>query len=371
MSGNRSIWFNTKKKDMKTMIKYNLLVSLVAVFLISCDEIIPEVQDSTSNDDEKERWSIPVSEIKDGGPGKDGIPALTNPELLPVSSIAYLEDSDLVLGYKVGEEVRAYPHAILDWHEIINDDIKDQSIAITYCPLTGTGIGWDRYVNGKKTTFGVSGLLYNSNLIPYDRNTDSNWSQILLESVNGELLGTEIKTRFLIETTWKTWKEFYPRSKVVSTNTGYDRNYGFYPYGNYKSNENLIFPAKPLDERLPAKERVHAIIIDDDAKVYKVLDFKEENEIIHDEFNDTHILVIGNSNNNYVVSFYNPGKLAFKDVNSSDKPGIIMEDELGNEYNLFGEVVNNAGDQLDLEPTVSFMAYWFSIGAFYPSTLIY
>lgn len=356
---------------MKTKIKYNGLISLLAVLLISCDETSPGMQDSTGKDDENERWSIPVSEIKDGGPGKDGIPALVNPELLPVASIDYIEDTDLVLGYKVDEEVRAYPHVILDWHEIINDDIKDQSVAITYCPLTGTGIGWDRHVNGEKTTFGVSGLLYNSNLIPYDRKTGSNWSQILLESVNGELLGTQAKTHFLVETTWKTWKEIYPGSRVVSTNTGYNRNYGYYPYGSYKTSETLIFPVKPLDERLPAKQRVHAIVIDDDAKVYKVSGFKEKNEVIHDTFKDSSIVVVGNNSKNYVVSFYNPGNIDFQAVNSPGDPGTIMKDEFGNEYNLFGEIVNGALNEDDLVPTVSFMAYWFSIGAFYPKPLIH
>jgi len=139
---------------------------------------------------------------------------------------------NLVIGFAQGDDARAYPHFILDWHEIVNDRVGDIHIAVTYCPLTGTGIGWEREINGSVTTFGVSGLLFNSNLIPYDRNTDSNWSQIRLDCVNGDLIGTEAETHVLVETTWKT---MYPKTLVMSMNTGYNRSYGNYPYGNYRT----------------------------------------------------------------------------------------------------------------------------------------
>ena len=134
-------------------------------------------------------WSIPSNQVFDGGPGKDGIPALVNPAMVSSVQANYLTDNDLVIGFKVGDDVRAYPHQILDWHEIINDVVGEQPLAITYCPLTGTGIGWNRVISGNTTTFGVSGLLFNTNLIPYDRSTDSNWSQMKLECVNGQLIG--------------------------------------------------------------------------------------------------------------------------------------------------------------------------------------
>ena len=104
-------------------------------------------------------WLIPSSEVFNGGPGKDGIPALLNPELGRLSNINYMENEDLVLGFVLNNEARAYPHKILDWHEIINDNIQGNDIVVTYCPLTGTGIGWDQFLHGKSSTFGVSGLL--------------------------------------------------------------------------------------------------------------------------------------------------------------------------------------------------------------------
>jgi len=214
-------------------------------------------------------WLIPSDKVEDGGPGKDGIPALDNPNFISSEEVTYLNDSDLVLGLKVGNTVRAYPIPILDWHEIINDEIEGKQIAIVYCPLTGTGIGWDRMVNGNLTTFGVSGLLYNSNIIPYDRSTDSNWSQMLLKAVNGELIGMGIDTYTLFETEWGLWKEMYPEAEVVSTDTGHARNYNSYPYGSYRTDNRLIFPVTDSDDRRTLKDRVLGVIIDEQAKLYK------------------------------------------------------------------------------------------------------
>ena len=217
-------------------------------------------------------WLIPSDQVFDGGPGKDGIPALENP--LKISNPQFLTDFDLVIGYYDGSDAVAYPHVILDWHEIINDELNGFPFAITYCPLTGTGIGWDRKIDGVITTFGVSGLLYNNNLIPYDRKTDSNWSQMRNECVNGELIGNPIPTFTVVETSWRTWKAMFPDTKVVSTNTGFSRQYGVYPYGDYKTNHrNLIFPLNPDDARLDRKERVHGVIINGEAKVYRFSTF--------------------------------------------------------------------------------------------------
>ena len=191
-------------------------------------------------------WTLPRNEILDGGPGKDGIPALLDPLLVLAQDATYLTNGDLILGYKMGDEVRAYPHKILDWHEIINDQINGFPFAVTYCPLTGTGIGWERTINRTVTTFGVSGLLYNTNLIPYDRLTDSNWSQIRLDCVNGSAQGILAKTVELVETTWGNWKEMYPQSKVVSDRTGWSRDYQLFPYGNYRTDHSIIFfPISP------------------------------------------------------------------------------------------------------------------------------
>ena len=189
---------------MKQVIKIVLVLFVLINWSCSKDnnEITPTGTPTTSpttpiagSDD----WLIPQNEVRDGGPGKDGIPSIENPNFSSIEQIDFLEEQDIVIIVETGEDIKAYPHPILDWHEIVNDDIiemvngelvANSSLSLTYCPLTGTAIGWDSNVAGTKTSFGVSGLLYNSNLMPYDRATDSYWSQMEHKCVKGELAGT-------------------------------------------------------------------------------------------------------------------------------------------------------------------------------------
>ena len=248
-------------------------------------------------------WLIPRDQIFDGGPGKDGIPALTNPAFVNSSDATYLNDDDLVIGVRIGDVVRAYPHPILDWHEIINDEIGTARFSITYCPLTGSGIALNSVINGSTTTFGVSGLLYNTNLIPYDRGTNSNWSQMKLQCVNGTLKGTVIGTYPIVETTWRTWNQMYPQTTVVSRNTGYSRPYGTYRYGDYKTSNTTIFPISNRDDRLPMKERVHGVIVGAKSRVYRIATFPDSGGTINDVLNGTSIVVVGSRSQNFTVAF--------------------------------------------------------------------
>lgn len=325
------------------------------------------------NNNNTSEWLIPKDEVLDGGPGKDGIPALQNPEFITTAEASYLSDDDLLLGFADGDDIRAYPHPILDWHEIINDDVNDHSIAVIYCPLTGTGIGWDRIVNEKKTTFGVSGLLYNSNIIPYDRESDSNWSQLLLQSVNGQLKGTDAQTYNLVETTWGTWKNAYPSTKVVSTSTGFSRNYDRYPYGSYKTNDNLIFPINNSDDRLHKKERVLGIIVNESMIVYRFDSFENSISLINDEFRSKKLVVAGSKNLNLIVAFnreLTDGTTLVFEPLQNELPAVLLDNE-GTRWDIFGRGISGprAGQQLEQETQM--MGYWFSFAAFYPDVTLY
>ncbi len=220
-------------------------------------------------------WLVPANQVRAGGPGKDGIPAVSNPSFTTFSLGDHLGSVELVIGFRVGDEIRGYPHSVLDWHEIVNDKIDNTAFSVIYCPLTGTGTVWNASIDGQETTFGVSGLLYNSNIIPYDRRTDSNWSQLFDKSINGTLIGTRPENFQVVETTYATWRKMFPTSKVMTHNTGFARNYDRYPYGGYKSAEELIFPVEFLDNRLHPKERVHVVIVNDKAKAYRFKSFQE------------------------------------------------------------------------------------------------
>ncbi|MCK5701432.1 MAG: DUF3179 domain-containing protein [Cyclobacteriaceae bacterium] len=357
------------------MLKYVKFILIPITFLISCSEDSDLPAGNTnpgSGGGSTTDWLIPQSQVFDGGPGKDGIPALLNPENTGVNQITYLSDNDLVVGFQSGDQARAYPHKILDWHEIINDEVNGINVAITYCPLTGTGIAWDRKIREEITTFGVSGLLFNTNLIPYDRLTDSNWSQMRLDCVNGELLGDEIPTYHLVETTWKTWKEMFPNSSVVTTNTGFSRNYQQFPYGDYKTNNpKLLFPVAPKDERLPGKERVLGLILNGKAKVYKFESFEGQTRILNDQFEGLNFIVIGNKTKNFIAAFEKNIKGEVRTFTTIDEGENIMQDNKGNKYNLFGTITEGTDKGEQLVSTTSFMGYWFSFGAFYSAAQIY
>jgi len=319
-------------------------------------------------------WTIPRDEVFDGGPGKDGIPSIDNPQFSAVSEVTFLEEDDLVIGVKAGDEIKAYPHPVLDWHEIVNDNVGgDLNIALTYCPLTGTAIGWNREVDGSVTTFGVSGLLYNSNLIPYDRQTDSHWSQMRLDCVQGKLQGEEIETYPVVETTWSTWKQLFPNSQVLNTSTGFNRSYGIYPYGDYKTSNRTIFPVQPEDDRLHAKERVLGVIQNAEAKLYRFSAFGgKQVDVLQDEFNGESLVIFGSESENFIVAYKSTLEdgtaLTFDAI--QEEGAIVAVDNEGTKWSVFGEAASGprAGEQL--LPTDSYIGYFFSWGAFYPNAEI-
>jgi hypothetical protein len=331
-------------------------------------------EEDNNNNGSNSNWLIPVNQVRDGGPGKDGIPALLNPETRSINQTTYLKDDDLVLAIKIDNEIKVYPHTILDWYEIVNDQIGVDFFAITYCPLTGTGIGWDRKIDGAATTFGVSGLLYNSNLIPYDRRTNSNWSQMRLDCVNGSLIGEKVNTYTLFETTFRTLKSMGINGEVVTTGTGYSRSYGTYPYGDYKTNDDLLyFPVAHEDDRLPKKERIHGIIDGGRTLAVRFEDFSSGVQVYEETLNEKSIIISGSKQNNFIVSFYTTlddgTKLEFEPVHGSLP--VIMSDNEGNRWDIFGYAVSGPRVGSQLQPTRSLMSYWFAWAAFYPLTRLY
>ncbi len=351
---------------MKEKIYLVCILIILPLLLASCGDDDPN-PGTTSNPSDN-GWSLPLDEVVDGGVGKDGIIALDNPQFLERIQVNYLNDNDLVIGVKVGNTVKAYPHRILDWHEIVNDEIENTPIALTYCPLTGTALAWNRRINGEVTTFGVSGLLYNSNLIPYDRATNSNWSQILGKSVNGDLRDQCIEIYPIIETTWKNWKKIYPDAQVMSNQTGFfNNNYSAYPYGAYRtSNSYLVFPVSPLDNRLPAKERVLALINNNNALSFQFENFNNGLEVYNTKISGFPIVVAGDASEEYMVGFEAQLEETVLTFAPIERVGdVVMQDDEGNKWNLFGEAVEGPRKGQQLKPAYGMMAYWFSIGAFF------
>lgn len=222
------------------------------------------------------KYIIDPAKIRDGGPPKDGIPSIDSPKFVSVSEAdKWIEDNELVLALEYKGIKRVYPLQILVWHEIVNDNIAGDPILITYCPLCGSGIAYERKLNGEDVEFGTSGKLYNSNLVMYDRKTDTYWSQIGGQAIVGELTGMKLKEIPIDTVVWRDWKSAHPDSEVLSQDTGFNRQYGTDPYGNYYENSFLMFPVESQDNRIHAKTVVFGIEVNGMFKAYRESDLKE------------------------------------------------------------------------------------------------
>ena len=218
--------------------------------------------------------SIPLDQILDGGPGKDGIPALVDPVFTDIAHAdPAIQKSDGIL-VSVGSEARFYPYNIIVWHEIVNDTVGGKHLVITFCPLCGSAIVFEADVDGKPEVFGVSGKLYNSNLLMYDATTESLWSQIGGEAVVGERMGEKLALYQSQVVSFETVREKYPQARVLSVDTGYARDYSLSPYGNYDDTEQLYFPVSVTDTRLPTKEIMYVVNFNDRSNAFKVKDLK-------------------------------------------------------------------------------------------------
>ncbi len=315
--------------------------------------------------------------LLDGGPGPDGIPPLETPDFLQSANSAPFADSELVVGVKISNDVRAYPHSILNWHEVVNDlfftEGEPKRATLNYCPLTGSAMLWQSFMEPGNETMGTSGLLFNSNLVMYDRKTQSFWSQMLEQAIVGDQV-TKIPNRLqAVETTWGTWKAMYPQTTVLSKNTGFSRNYDVYPYGSFRQNESVLFPvANADDRRLHPKERVLGINVRDQSKAYPIRRFEPDVEVINESVGDMNVVVAGSSGSNFGVVFNRELEdctvLEFEAV--QDQLPVVMQDEEGNEWDIFGVAVSGPRKSQHLQKTNSYIAYWYAWTAFFQGAVI-
>lgn len=340
-----------------------MVLGIVLVFFAACDDgylldLTPESMPGTGT------WLVDEQYILWGCPGQDCIPNLTKPEMVPISSseLAYLNDDDLVVGVRKGDEYFAFPHPILDWHEIIN--MGDYTIS--YCPLTGSAIHID-----DDRGFGVSGMLYNSNLIMYDKESNSFWPQMFLRSAAGEFRSEELVLDRMVETTWGTWRRLFPETKAVSSNTGYSRNYYAYPYGSYKTDASVYFPVNNFDSRLHAKKRVLGVEVEGETRAYKVDDFDSSTQVIHDELANKSVVLFGSQKYNFAVAYLSNKQFSVKTIDLDSSTLLFTDDETGSDWNIFGEAVAGPATGEHLELAKSYISYWFAWAAFNPETTIW
>ncbi len=249
---------------------------------------------------------IPLTDILSGGPSKDGIPSIDAPKFVSVSDATFLADDDLGLLLTVGSDTRFYPFRILNWHEIVNDTVGGKAVTVTYCPLCATAIVYDRTISKGIAEFGVSGFLYQSNLLMYDRLTDSLWSQATAQAVVGPLTGEKLKAVRSDVVRFSTVQEQYPTARILSTDTGHRRDYGRDPYEGYERDSGTYFPVRKTDTRLHAKALVYGIVVDGKAKAYPLTTL-QKNGTINDDIGGVEIEVAYDAETQ-VVTFQNSEK---------------------------------------------------------------
>ncbi len=234
---------------------------------------------------------IPADEIHDGGPPRDGIPSIDEPKFVRPEDADFINARDYVLGVSLNGVAKAYPIRILNYHEIVNDHFGEQAVVITYCPLCGSGMAFSAEINGQEHRFGVSGLLYNSDMLLYDRQTESLWSQIESMAVAGPQSGQPLELIPTTYSTWREWLERHPHSLVLSTDTGYRRDYSRTPYPGYDRREALMFPVKEENPVLHRKERVIGLEIKGQYKAYPFSRLEQKDTPVRDVVNGQTVLV--------------------------------------------------------------------------------
>ncbi len=250
---------------MSNRLKFQQLITGLIIWLVAINSSA-----APYNGFDVDGALIPIEKIMQGGPPKDGIPAIDKPRFVKADQAGFLKPEQVVIGVSVNGIHKAYPVAILNWHEVVNDRFGDQAIVVTFCPLCGTGVVYQAGHGDQTLQFGVSGLLYNSDVLLYDRGTESLWSQLKNQAVAGPLKGRRMTMVPSQMTSWSSWLQQYPQSLVLSVNTGYRRDYTRNPYSGYESSPGLYFPVDFLSYKYHPKERVIGLEFNGVIKAYPI-----------------------------------------------------------------------------------------------------
>ena len=313
------------------------------------------------------------------GAVKDGIPALTDPELVSVGdpSTDYLLGTDRVIGLEIAGEYVAIPHNILWWHEIVN--FNDGGLAVTYCPLTGSSMVFDRGV-ADEAEFGTSGLLFKNNLVMYDRapsgELESLWPQMLAEGRCGPGEGRELEMVPALEIEWEDWVALHPATRVVSEDTGFSRSYTAYPYGDYEieSNGFTLYPQDGFDGRRPPKERVLGIPFKNGGGIafpFGALRDLGDLGAIHETGDDQEAIVVLWDGSASAAMAYRPaagGQVLTFEVSG----GAFVDVETGSEWSVEGKALSGplAGQRLEMIPE-AYVSFYFAFQTFFKNTEVW
>ncbi len=332
------------------------------------------------------KHAVSYREILSGGPPKDGIPAVDDPKFISVEEAKqWLLPIEPVIRVQVGDDARAYPLQILTWHEIVNDAVGGVPLTVTFCPLCNTAIAFERTVDGRVLDFGTTGRLRFSNLIMYDRQTETWWQQATGEAIAGELTGTRLKFYPATIIAWADFNTHHPDGKVLSRDTGFGRDYGRNPYAGYDNvnSSPFLYRGPETPGVLPAVARVLTIDLNGEAVAYPY-DVLQGVRMVNDTVGGTEVVVLWQGG---TASALDASRIAEgRDVGAASAysrvldgetltfsldGGRIVDDQTGSEWNVLGQAVGGKLAGKSLTPVVAINHFWFSWAAFKPETRIY
>ncbi len=369
-------------KLLSLLLPFCLLVALALPATLPCSSAPQGLSGWKTNTSKR---AIELSELKSGGPGKDGIPAIDQPRFVsPDEARRWLKPQEPVISLLVNGEARAYPLQILIWHEIVNDRIGGQAVAVTFCPLCYSAVAFDRTVAGREYTFGVSGMLRNSDMVMYDRETESLWQQLTGEAIVGELTGTKLVPLPAQIISFEQFSSAYERGQVLSRETGYKRDYGRNPYVGYDDifQRPFLYQGK-LDGRVAPMEKLITVSLNQVDKAYPYSETRKR-RVIHNEVGGQPIVIfhgpgavsaldqaeIASSRQAGSVGVFDPRiegrKLSFKFVN-----GKFVDEETTSTWDVTGQAIEGALKGKRLTPIVHGNEFAFAWLAFKPQTIIY
>ncbi|HJM74638.1 MAG TPA: DUF3179 domain-containing protein [Dehalococcoidia bacterium] len=325
--------------------------------------------------------SINLDDLIPGGPGKDGIPALNEPQFISHEEAArMIEPQSPVIALEVNGEVRAYPIDILIRHEIVNDVIGGVPVAVTFCPLCNTSTTFDRRVDGEERPFGVSGLVRVNDLVMFDRTDESFWQQITGEAIVGDDTGKRLT---MLASQIVSWAEFdlaHPDAVVLSRSTGYRYDYGRNPYSGYDRVGSS--PMFPLDEDFDGKERVLTVEIDGDAGAFPFASLSTE-VVMETDVAGQPVVAFWQSgavsalDESFIIGSRNIGAAGafspFLDgerLTFESRDGAIVDTKTGTVWDVLGKARTGGLAGAALDPVISGNHFWFAWATFMPETKI-
>jgi hypothetical protein len=325
---------------------------------------------------------VTPARVVSGGPPPDGIPPVDEPRFLAPDDVPWLADDEPVIALSLDDEHRAYPVQVMVWHEIVNDTVAGRPVSVTYCPLCNSALAFDRRLGDRLLTFGTSGKLYLSDLVMYDRQTESLWSQIEGRAIAGVLTGEQLERIPVQTVSWAQWRDAHPDGWVLSRDTGADRDYGRNPYVGYDeaTSDPFLFDGD-ADPRLDVKARVLGLGDPDDPVAVPLTALSRSRVVALEVAGDQVVLWAGEGLRSALdtadiaegrelattgekAPVVDGRTLTFR----ADGPQTFVDDQTGTTWDVLGRAVSGPLAGTRLEATGHLDTFWFSWAAFHPQT---